>query len=396
METYYYYHPESESLFSSDSGNLHGEADGLLEQITKQRAMKLKKELGVEIDHFEVNKPIAIWMTDPHLSISTIDLNISIYRQVFDIAKGEGIGIIYLGGDIFESRNAQPEKVLNVFADILKEAESRGLVIRAIPGNHDKTNYVDEPSFLDVYEPYGAFDLTRDVSYYDHGHVRVHLVPYFDEQLTYQKYLDKAVSNIDRVKRNILLTHIGIDGVLNNSKDSIETDLNSKVFKKFDYVYIGHFHDKQHVAPNIYYTGSCYQANFGENSDKGCALIKPDGKMQYLNLNFPLYITKKIEGELTLQDVHLINEEKKDSNCNIKVQLVGDKKKISQESIAMLRSEGVKVENKQEEEVLDGDQSSFHGSFKTGYIKESFEQWVKEKKGLVNVKYGREKINSIL
>lgn len=397
MKAYYYYHPESDSLFSSDSGTLHGEGDGLLEQVTKKYAMKLKEKLGLDdIEHIQVNTPIAIWMTDPHLSVSTIDLNISIYKQVFDIAENNGVNIIYLGGDIFESRNAQPESVLNVFAAILKEAQSRRIIIRAIPGNHDKTSYIDQSSFLDVYEPYQSFELVRDFAYYDYDHLRIHLVPYFDEKLAYEEYLNKCISNIDLVKKNILLTHIGIDGVLNNGKDVVETELNSKVFSKFDHVYIGHFHDRQHIPPNIFYTGSCYQANFGEDDSKGCGLLNSSGKMEYLALDFPKYVTKKIDGELTLEDVRLINEEKKNLNCNMKIQLVGDKKNVSQESISMLRNEGIKVENKQEEEVLDGDQSSFQGTFKAGHIKESFEEWVKEKKGLVNVKYGREKINNIL
>lgn len=395
MKKYYYYHPESGSLMSSDSKSLH-DSEGLLEPITSLRAMELKKELGIDIEHVLIDEPVAIWMTDPHLSMSTIDLNISIYNQVFDIAKNRGIKTIYLGGDVFESRNAQPEGVLTVFGSILKQASSMGLIIRAIPGNHDKTNYVNESSFLDVYEPYHSFELIRSASYYDHSQLRIHMVPYFDEKLIYKKYLDIAVSNIDKRKNNVLLTHIGIDGVLNNSKDCVENELGVPAFRKFDHVYIGHFHDRQGVPPNISYTGSCYQANFGEDSDKGCGIIKPNGEIEYIKLSFKEYHTIQVENNLSLEDVNKIIHDKNSSTSNLKVQFVGAKQKISQESISMLRSEGIKVENKQEEEILGGDQSSFQGTFKADHIKDSFEEWVKEKEGLVNVKYGREKIKSIL
>ena len=382
---------------SCDSDSFHiDHGDGLVELIDKDRALQLKEQLEMEsIPHIEDAdlNPIAIWMTDPHLSPSTIDVNLSIYRQVFDLAQSENIKVIYLGGDVFESRKAQPQEVLNVFANILKEANERGLIIRAIPGNHDKTSYIEESSFLDVYEPYSRFELIRSVEYYDYRYIRVHLIPYFDEKLVYLKYLDQAISNIDDDKNNILLTHIGIDGVLNNNKDSVDVEVDRKAFNKFDYVYIGHFHDQQQIVPNIIYTGSCYQANFGEDSAKGCCLINPNGTIQHIQLDFPRYTTIQIKKELTLEDINNIIDEKT-VDCNYKVQLVGCDDNVSSEYVAMLRSAGIKVENKQEKEIVDGDQSLMGTSFQLNDIKESFEEWCK-KRNPSNIEYGREKINNI-
>lgn len=341
-------------------------------------------------------KPIAIWLTDPHLSPSTIEANLSIYHQVFDLAEKENIKVIYLGGDIFESRKAQPQEVLNIFSNVLREANERKLIIRAIPGNHDKTNYTEESSFLDVYEPYGRFELIKGAEFYDYEYLRIHLVPYFDERLTYPKYLEQAIFNIDSNKTNILLTHIGIEGVLNNNKDVVNTEMSSISFEKFDSVLIGHFHDQQQVTSSIYYTGSCYQANFGEDENKGCCFIYEDGSHSFTSLDFDKYHTLRLNSEeLDLEKVNEIIEEKEVFKCHYKVQLVGAKSNLDEQSILTLRSVGIKVENKQEEEVIDGDESSFDGQFGVGQIKDSFEEWC-QKRNPTNIQYGREKINSIL
>ncbi len=83
----------------------------------------------------------AVWITDIHLSDSTLKVGISSLNQARTIAEKHNVPLI-IGGDIFTSRKSQSLSVLKAFKGFIKRygklSSCPPLII--IPGNNDKTD----------------------------------------------------------------------------------------------------------------------------------------------------------------------------------------------------------------------------------------------------------------
>lgn len=337
-----------------------------------------------------MTKPIAIWLTDTHLSESTVDINTSIFRQVFDLCESVGVKTIFHGGDIFSSRKGQTEEVLCAFKDIIDEAAQRGLVIYAIAGNHDKTNLTSDRSFLYAFDKHPAFQVMHVGDSIENNLVDIFFLPYFDETLAYQDKLRQVSQLTKKGRCNILLTHVGISEALTNVGIKVENELDKKLFKSFTHVLIGHYHDRQVLEEDrIIYTGSAYQANFGEDTRKGVVVISDDpiDPLSFIDLAFPEYITVDIlPDDLDATLVSQITDKSKEAK--IRLRIAGDVPEDKKHLVAGLQNSGTKVEI---------EKSSFSPSevaqSKTIVMSDvnivtNFDQWSKDRK-IKDVKYGK-------
>ncbi len=332
-----------------------------------------------------MKKPIAVWLTDTHLKEDTIQINKYIYDQVLQICIDSEIPGIIHGGDIFDNRRrGQPESVLVAFAEILQKFESLGINFIAIPGNHDKQNLLGYDSTLNAFEGWNRFFLYKDYSSIDfsQGKVRFHFIPYFDEKLFYSNPLQKAVDNIRFDYTNILFTHIAVSGVTNNDGTKVTSDITVDRFKHFHQVLVGHYHNRQSFG-NVLYTGSAYQANFGEDKDKGCTVIYDDGTLKFLKLDFPKYIT---------QIKKSADQKIEDPECSLDHYRVKLKYKPSPSEIAVLQESGYKIiydlESDDKEHLQD-----VKTQFTTCDIVKYFNQWCDEQ-GVENKQFGLKLLQS--
>jgi exonuclease SbcD len=237
----------------------------------------------------KMKQPIAIVLADTHLSEDTVAVNFSVWAQAFALCKKHEVPLFHIG-DIFTSRKGQTEMVLKAFRYLLDQAAGQEIAIIAIAGNHDKTSYVSESSFLDPFVS-DSFGVISPHMHSDIDDIRVHLLPYYDEELLYTHYLNELELGPGK---NILLTHVGIDGVLNNKKEAVKGKCTLDIFKDFDLVLIGHYHNRQ-VIDNIVYVGSAYQANFGEDINKGATILYDDATYEHVQFEFPEYQTYEID-----------------------------------------------------------------------------------------------------
>ena len=90
------------------------------------------------------------FITDTHLQPSTIDKNISVFFQLIDYCKENGIKSVIHGGDAFTNRAGQGLVVLNTFLEIRRMFEESGIHFIAVPGNHDKVDLDSEESYFDI------------------------------------------------------------------------------------------------------------------------------------------------------------------------------------------------------------------------------------------------------
>jgi len=262
------------------------------------------------------SKPAAIIIADTHLTEFTVEQNISVFSQVFAICDQLQVTDVIHLGDVFTSRKGQLEIVLLTWKRILDMAELKGIKITAIAGNHDKQDYTSESSYLEVFEKHPAFNLIKGAYSMDYvGNMRLHFIPYFDEQLTYPKYLQLLDFKPQSV--NILLTHCAINGLTWGNGVPETEAVERSLMSMFSLVLVGHYHNRQ-AFDNVLYIGSTDPRNFGEDNDKGVFVLNTDGTYRFINLEFKKYNTVDIENP-TLKDINGIKEMAKADNLRLNI-----------------------------------------------------------------------------
>lgn len=287
-----------------------------------------------------MKEPLLLAITDTHLFEKrseedsllqdNLETNTQVYVGAIQKAKELGLNYVYHLGDIFHSRKSQSVDLQDWFNFILDLFEDNGIILRAIPGNHDKTSYRQIKSFLGAFRHHPAFELVQTTSSFDIGSgVQVHMIPYFDDDL-YVQMLDKANRNNKFGDKNILLTHIGINGARASAGKIITSEeVTFDIFKSYDKVLVGHYHDYSELDNGrIVYIGSTHQHNFGEDDKKGMTIVYDDLSLELLPLKTPHYTVYDCYIEtLTTQDIAQLSAEAQTGD-KVRVILHGTEDKI--------------------------------------------------------------------
>lgn len=323
-----------------------------------------------------MKQPFAIYLTDTHISIDSIELSHSICNQAISYCKQYGVKNIFHGGDVFDKRKAQPLANLEAFRSILNELRKNNIQMTAIPGNHDKAQYNSESSYLDIFDDHPNLYVVRNyVSVYLEG-LAFHFIPFFEEKNTFPKYLERCLQLLDKSYKNILITHIAINGVKNNDGTIIDQAISANAFKDFDSVIVGHYHNRSVVGGNIYYVGSTHQHDFGENLDKGFVLFYDDGSFEYLPCNAPKKITHYFNvNDCSLADIEQQIGEYEGNDTHLRVILTGPKDKLKVISTDKWKRKGVKVNKRADETVqaIEGAEANEFVSFTSKSIEQEFD-----------------------
>lgn len=297
--------------------------------------------------------PVALILTDTHLHKNNVELVKDIFKQAIDLCKTLKINFIFHLGDFFTSREAQPLHVLDEAQDILMMVEEAKIGLDITDGNHDKVDLESNKSYLRIFyhnvthkidDVCNSFWYVNNKSFEKLNFI---WVPYFKENGSYLKKLEEATKLIRKDKQNILLTHISINGVQNNDGSAVENVVKQELFKKFDKVLVGHYHQQQNIN-NIYYIGSAYQANFGEDEAKGFTIMYDDGSHDFIQSKFPKYIKEKID----IDDKNALKKFEKqytNSKDHVRVVLTGDKTKLQAFNKENLYDKGIDVKFESEE-----------------------------------------------
>lgn len=301
-------------------------------------------------------KPLIIVITDTHLNNKNIELVIDIFKQAIIKAKELGLTVIYHGGDIFDSRKYQTLATLKAFVRILNMLEAEGITLRCIPGNHDKPDYASQDSYLDIYSSRYSIEVVKSNSVFvEQDGWSVHMIPFFDEKEVYPGYLKRHLKEAEFSKKNILITHIAVNGVRNNDGSQIEDTLEVGGFDDFDKVLVGHYHNKQEVK-NITYIGSAYQKDYGEDEDKGLTLVYDDGSLERIPLVFPRFKTVKIDlNTITPQELEKAFKSHEKSPDSIRFKFSGTKEKLTKLDTAKYDKAGIDVKKEQDDPEIDMD-----------------------------------------
>lgn len=212
-------------------------------------------------------KNIAVISTDWHLQSKNLEQIIKLNEQEIIEANNHGTKLHIWLGDIFDSRVSQRQDILNGLTRIIEMYDEAGHQIICIPGNHDKTNYNSRDSFLDAYKYHPSFDLIDDIDVRNIEGINCYFAPFFEDKLLYENL--EAVEG----KEGLLFGHFAVSGSVNNDGTKVENRIKPSMFKSFQKVFLGHYHNYQEIGGNILHLGSLSQNDFSDDEFKGFWLL---------------------------------------------------------------------------------------------------------------------------
>lgn len=297
-----------------------------------------------------MGKYVALFLTDTHLHDKNVELVDSIFQQALVLCKKHNIKDVLHGGDIFNKRRNNTEepasqKALVAFKRIIEKFERENVTLHAIRGNHDCTDQISIESYLDLYTSSKNFKLYDGIINFaldlHDNRIVVYFLPYYKDSL-YIDYLSQ-ISTISTGNVKILITHQGINGVTNNDGSTHTSSITQNLFDKFDYTLVGHYHNAQRLSDKIIYTGSAYQANYGEDDQKGFTLIDNFGTPHFVKSEFPLF--KKVNVSLDKLDKNFIDslEKQKEKVENFRIVFSGNEDEIKEFEKLKLKDKGFQI-----------------------------------------------------
>lgn len=325
-----------------------------------------------------MKKPIFVLSADWHLQSSNIDLIKSLASQKCALAKSLGLSEVIVLGDIINSRIAQRLDVLTGFLEILDIFEENNIRLIAISGNHDRYNYLEINSFLDPFQHHPNFLLTRDSSTLFQAPVALTFLSFFKEEKWLEIY--KSLS-INEGFKNILCTHIGFQGSLNNDGSKHESIIKPELFKDWDLVLSGHIHNQCKVAKNIFHIPSICQNNFGEDLEKGFTVLYDDLSFELVKSDFPKYLTVQVDLDKQTKKQYdpILNasiEHAKTSKDRFRFEFTGEANKLKTIDKGQYEKLGIDVSIKNKEvEIKEVEKYQQVKVLSNSEIKESFKEF---------------------
>ncbi|MGM9551491.1 MAG: exonuclease SbcCD subunit D [Clostridia bacterium] len=201
---------------------------------------------------------------------------------------------VFISGDIYDKTmpSAEAVSLLDEFLDLLAQTKSKVFIIS---GNHDSAERLSygQEAFKrqDIYiSPVFSGEISKVEIKDSYGKINIYLLPFIkpsnarayleDENIeTYTDGVDALIKklNIDEGERNILLSHQFVTGGERSESEEISIGgldcVDASVYKKFDYVALGHLHKCQKIKDNIYYSGTPLKYSASEASGKKYVLI---------------------------------------------------------------------------------------------------------------------------
>ncbi len=244
---------------------------------------------------------------------------------------------LVLAGDIFDSENIS-DYWINRVSELISAVMRKGGFVVYATGNHDY--FVNENTFTNLPNT-GLFKLFYreefekiEVRYKDQVY-KIHGIGYNSSQpaLNINDMLPDACP--DSV--NIVVFHGDVfDGDTNlSSSDYLYANSRRISAKGYDYVAVGHVHDRKIIGGNIVYTGCTFPQGFDELTEKGVMSIKlePNFIAEFIKLsnyrlaNLKLKITshalESIITEIRKKVIEKEEETKDKTYFKIKVQVAG-------------------------------------------------------------------------
>ena len=277
-----------------------------------------------------------------HLGVGNEDACILSIKHMVSKLLELKIDTLVFAGDWFHSRSNQTESVLQASNEIFKLIDEAGIFMYFFPGNHDKTSYYTHKSFLDTYIHHPNTQFNSELSVIEIQGVTITLLPFFADEL--------IVPMIEQAQgTDILISHFDMQGSTHLGKVCEKSSITKATLKKWDKVYLGHYHNWHEISKDITHLPSLRQSSFGEDAHKGFTIINEDLSYTHIQGVFKQF-TKFILNinELTIEEIKELVETHKGSEDTIRFEFIGDENKLRALDEGIFAGSGIDVKKKYE------------------------------------------------
>lgn len=330
------------------------------------------------LNNFDMNKePIAILSTDKHLQESNALELLDLAEQEINLAKSLGVTTVIWLGDIFDSRLSQRQELLTCLTEMIGLYHQEGISIYCIPGNHDKTDYESDESFLTQYRYHPGFTLFEVPTQIDLFGVGCYFLPFYSQDVWLEKFEELPVP---KTKKSILFSHTAVQGSINNDGKVVNNRISLNLFKKFGKVLLGHYHDAQQPGANVFHLPSTRQNNFGEDEEKGFTVLFDDTSFEFIKASFVPYKEIKVDVLKTSKDELLKLAKTSTDGVNVRITLVGDQQAVKAVNKKVFTEKGISVKTKYTDvEVTESQEAEVVQELSGTDVKEKFKAFCEEK-----------------
>jgi len=295
-----------------------------------------------------MKKPVAIISSDWHLKDDNAEQIIDLAKQKAELADKLDVKNLIILGDVFHSRKAQSQYVLNTFRTILKNILLyHGRTVYAIRGNHDSIEHEGEMSFLTPFSDIENFKLIEVPETIWINGIDFSFIPYFKEDIL-ARYIKETLDFEKRIScaPKVLLTHTAFKGSRNNDGTEMDSKINYDLVKDFDLVISGHYHNMQQVYKNCWHLPSIQQNNHGEDYNKGFCVLFDDLSFEIERSKFKMYHTQILSANDTElhKKMQYAIKQKEETGDYYRTRIEGSKAQLESIDTSELKNAGIKVE----------------------------------------------------
>jgi exonuclease SbcD len=290
-----------------------------------------------------MRKPILIISNDYHIKENNVEKIKDLVQQKCDLAKSLNLKNVAILGDLFESRKSQKLETLKGVEEIFNIFKNNDIICHIIPGNHCKTIYSSNHSFLDAFKYHPSICVYDEVKEVEIKGENFTFVPFWEESILIEKL--KEVKD-----DSIVLSHFGTNSSTNNDGKKNSSPITVASLKRFKKVFLGHFHNEEKISSNCYHRPSLYQANFDEDDNKGFTVLYDDLTYEIIKSKFKKYIKVKIDlDSIDNKELARLTKDNSDSEDNIRFEFIGSEAKLRSLKKELFTANGIEVATKVKE-----------------------------------------------
>jgi len=233
-----------------------------IESIDKKYFKKLKATSKIAL------------IADTHLSIERKDNNFLVHMDTMfaefkKLCIEQKVDLIVIAGDLFHSKSIVNTHALVNVNNILQDLSAVCPII-IIPGNHDLP-YADKPeiNLASIYKHFDTITVIEYPSNFVLGDTEFLFVPYHNNITA---MLNDIKKDLDFTKQINLFSHFGttdfkVSETSNQYVDDEAAEVSALTLKKFNKVFLGHYHGYQ-TKKNITYVSAPLQSRHGDELSK--------------------------------------------------------------------------------------------------------------------------------
>jgi len=316
----------------------------------------------------------AVIFNDIHLGTGNEDASYNSVKHMADYMEKNNLKVAIFAGDWFHSRSFQRQEVLISTLRMLNYLQMKGITVHMFPGNHDKTLYGSQDSFLDIIKHHPAIKYYSVMSDINIAGLKITLLPFFSDDL--------LVPMIEgHPGGDILVSHFEMQGSTNLGHVSEKNNITRRGLKKWKKTYLGHYHNWHEITENIVHLPSLRQQSFGEDSKKGFSLLYDDGSYELIQGVFKAFVKIIINvNETNTKEIKELIKTHENSVDTVRFEFIGDDSKLKALDKSIFKGTGIDVSIKYAESFdPSAPEPLVIEKFDEGTVLSAFEDFCKDK-----------------